>query len=50
MEAWTEPANTGSQRVLLHAGFAREGVLRSFLSFGDRRADAVVLSRIAADA
>ena len=50
VEAWTEPANTASQRVLLHAGFAREGVLRSFLSFEDRRADAVVFSRVAAAA
>ena len=48
VEAWAEPANAASQRVLLAAGFAREGVLRSFLSFGDRRADAVVFARTAA--
>ena len=48
VEAWAEPANVASQRVLLGAGFAREGVLRSFLSFGDRRADAVVFARTAA--
>lgn len=47
VEAWVEPDNVASQRTLLAAGFEREGVLRSFLTFGDRRADAVVFSRIA---
>jgi len=49
VEAWVEPENTASQRVLMGAGFKREGVLRSFLSFAERRADAVVFSRIAED-
>lgn len=47
VEAWVEPDNLASQRTLLAAGFRREGVLRRFLLLGDRRADAVVLSRIA---
>jgi ribosomal-protein-alanine N-acetyltransferase len=46
VEAWVEPDNAASQRVLTAAGFEREGVLRSFLAFRDRRADAVVFSRI----
>jgi ribosomal-protein-alanine N-acetyltransferase len=47
VEAWVEPENLGSQRVLTAAGFVREGVLRAFLSYPDRRADAVVFSRTA---
>jgi [ribosomal protein S5]-alanine N-acetyltransferase len=47
VEAWVEPDNAPSLHVLERAGFEREGVLRSFLSFSGRRADAVVLSRIA---
>ncbi|WFE42788.1 GNAT family protein [Micromonospora sp. WMMD998] len=46
VEAWVEPDNRASQRVLAAAGFAQEGVLRSFLAFPGRRADAVVFSRI----
>jgi [ribosomal protein S5]-alanine N-acetyltransferase len=46
VEAWVEPRNVASQRVLVAAGFTREGVLRSFLVLGDRRTDAVVYSRI----
>jgi len=49
VEAWVEPENTASQRVLEGAGFRREGVLRSFLSHAERRADAVVFSRTAED-
>ena len=49
VEAWVEPQNTPSQRVLMGAGFKREGVLRSFLSFAERPADAVVFSRMAED-
>jgi ribosomal-protein-alanine N-acetyltransferase len=49
VEAWVEPDNAASLRVLAVAGFRQEGVLRSLLSFPDRRADAVVLSRTAAD-
>lgn len=50
VEAWVEPDNVASQRVLTAVGFAREGVLRSFLSYPDRRADAVVFSRTSEDA
>ena len=49
VEAWAEPENVASQRVLATAGFSREGVLRSFLSFAGRRADEVVFSRVADD-
>lgn len=49
VEAWVEPDNAASLRVLEGAGFIREGVLRSFLCYQGRRADAVVLSRIAED-
>jgi hypothetical protein len=35
--------------VLRAAGFQSEGVLRSYLDTGDRRADAVVFSRITHD-
>jgi RimJ/RimL family protein N-acetyltransferase len=45
VEAWVEPENLPSQRVLTAAGFEREGVLRAFLSYAGRRADAVVFSR-----
>jgi RimJ/RimL family protein N-acetyltransferase len=47
VEAWVEPGNVASQRVLAAAGFTREGVLRSFLAYADRRVDVVVFSRIA---
>jgi len=50
VEAWVDPANTASQRVLTRAGFRREGILRSFLSHADRRADAAVFSRTTDDA
>jgi ribosomal-protein-alanine N-acetyltransferase len=49
VEAWVEPGNEPSQRVLRAAGFQHEAVLRSFLAFETRRADAVVFSCIAAD-
>jgi [ribosomal protein S5]-alanine N-acetyltransferase len=49
VEAWVEPENLASQRLLVAAGFTREGVLRSFSSVGDRRADAVVFARTAGD-
>ena len=48
VEAWVEPGNSASRRVLTTAGFVCEGTLRSFLSFPTRRADALVFSRIAA--
>jgi RimJ/RimL family protein N-acetyltransferase len=49
VEAWVDPDNLPSQRLLSSAGFAREGILRSFLSSGARRTDAIVFSRIATD-
>lgn len=49
VEAWVEPCNAASLRVLTRAGFVREGVLRSFLDVGGRRSDAVVYSRVADD-
>jgi [ribosomal protein S5]-alanine N-acetyltransferase len=48
VEAWVEPENVASQRVLMSAGFEHEGQLRSFLAFPTRRADAVVFSRVTA--
>lgn len=47
IEAWTEPENLASHRVLERAGFQREGRLRSFLATGSTRSDADVYSRIA---
>lgn len=49
VEAWVEPDNVASQRLMAAAGFTREGVLRSFLSFQGERADAVVFSRTTQD-
>lgn len=46
VEAWVEPGNAASQRVLESNGFAREGLLRSFLVLGGRRADVLVYSRL----
>jgi RimJ/RimL family protein N-acetyltransferase len=49
VEAWVEPDNLASQRVLEINGYLLEGTLRSFLTFGARRADVYVYSRITAD-
>jgi|tagenome__1003787_1003787.scaffolds.fasta_scaffold20780919_1 [ribosomal protein S5]-alanine N-acetyltransferase len=49
VEAWVEPGNDPSLRVLRASGFHREGVLRSFLALGSRRTDAVVFSCVASD-
>lgn len=49
VEAWVEPDNLPSHRLLSSAGFTREGVLRSFLSLKDGRSDAVVFSRTSQD-
>ena len=46
IEAWVEPDNAASVRVLSRCGFEYEGRLRSFLRFPTRRADALVFSRI----
>jgi [ribosomal protein S5]-alanine N-acetyltransferase len=47
IEAWTAPDNVASQSVLAAAGFEFEGRLRSFLTTGNTRSDALVYSRIA---
>jgi ribosomal-protein-alanine N-acetyltransferase len=49
IEAWVMTGNVASERVLLAAGFTREGVLRAFLNADEQSADAVVLSRIRGD-
>ena len=46
IEAWVEPDNVASQRVLAAAEFALEGCLRSFLVVSGERSDALVYSRI----
>ena len=46
LEAWVEPGNTASQRVLRGAGFEQEGRLRNFLTIEGRASDALVLSII----
>jgi hypothetical protein len=46
VEAWVEPENVASQSLLTAESFTREGVLRSFLAYPTRRADAVVFSRM----
>lgn len=50
IEAWVEPDNLASQRALEINGYLLEGRLRSFLTFGARRADVLVYSRITAEA
>lgn len=49
VQAWIEPGNAASHRVITSAGFQREGLLRSFLAFETRRADAVVYSLLPSD-
>lgn len=46
IEAWVEPGNDASVRVLSRCGFEHEGRLRSFLRFPTRRTDVLVFSRI----
>lgn len=46
VEAWVAPDNLPSQRVLAHAGFAREGRLRGFLQFRGATTDGLVFSRV----
>jgi RimJ/RimL family protein N-acetyltransferase len=46
VEAWVEPDNVASQHVLVAAGFELEGLLRSFLVLGTRRADVLSYSRV----
>jgi [ribosomal protein S5]-alanine N-acetyltransferase len=49
VEALVLPDNVASQRVLEKAGFRREGLLRSHLVVGDRRADALIYSLLPDD-
>lgn len=49
VEALVEPDNTASQHVLERAGFQREGHLRSYLAFDERRADALIYSLVPGD-
>ena len=49
VEAFVEPNNAASQRVLEKAGFRREGHLRSYLAFERRRADALIYSLLPSD-
>ncbi|RZU53305.1 RimJ/RimL family protein N-acetyltransferase [Krasilnikovia cinnamomea] len=48
LEAWVEPRNLASQRVLSRAGFQQEGRLRKFLTNDHRSSDALVFSLIPA--
>jgi RimJ/RimL family protein N-acetyltransferase len=47
LEAWVEPGNPASQRVLAGAGFQPEGRLRNFLAIDGRPGDALVFSVVA---
>ena len=49
LEALVEPRNDGSIRVLELAGFRREGLLRQYLDFDGRRADAWIYSLLQED-
>ncbi|MGC5010764.1 GNAT family N-acetyltransferase [Streptosporangium sp. DT93] len=46
IQIFTRPDNPGSRRAARRAGFAEEGVLRSFVEVHGERSDAVVLSRV----
>ncbi|MGJ9420936.1 GNAT family N-acetyltransferase [Aeromicrobium sp. CF3.5] len=48
LEAYIEPWNTGSIRVVEGAGFEHEGLMKSFAPVGDRRMDALLYARLAA--
>jgi [ribosomal protein S5]-alanine N-acetyltransferase len=49
VEAFVIPDNIASQRVLEKAGFRREGLLRSHLSYEERRFDALLYSLLPSD-
>ena len=49
VEALVEPGNTASRRVLEKIGFQKEGHLRSYLVFDQRRADALIYSLLPSD-
>jgi RimJ/RimL family protein N-acetyltransferase len=49
VEAFVEPENAASVRVLEAAGFRREGYLRSYLAIRDLRADVYIYSLLPTD-
>jgi ribosomal-protein-alanine N-acetyltransferase len=49
LEAYVIPDNIASQRALEKAGFRREGLLRSYLSYEERRFDALLYSLLPSD-
>jgi RimJ/RimL family protein N-acetyltransferase len=49
VEALVDPENIASRRVLESVGFRREGLLRSYLVFNTRRADALIYSLLPSD-
>ena len=50
LEIWVEPANVASQRVAQRAGFAHEGLLRSYVQLRTRRGDAHMYALLPPDA
>ncbi|MCU1610606.1 MAG: GCN5-related N-acetyltransferase [Pseudonocardiales bacterium] len=49
LELYVEPWNKGSWRTAEHAGFYREGLLRSWEPVGNKRRDMYMYSRLATD-
>ena len=49
IELWIEPGNAPSLRVAEAVGFAREGLLRSFMHVGGRRRDMLMYSLLPKD-
>jgi RimJ/RimL family protein N-acetyltransferase len=49
VQATVEPWNIASQRVLERAGLRREGLLRSFIVYGDRVGDAYLYAAVRGD-
>ena len=49
LEAWVQPENLASRRVLCNAGFREEGRLRNFLTIEGAASDALVFSTIPAE-
>jgi [ribosomal protein S5]-alanine N-acetyltransferase len=49
IELWIEPGNAPSLRVAESVGFAREGLLRSFMHIGGRRRDMLMYSLLPKD-
>jgi RimJ/RimL family protein N-acetyltransferase len=49
IELWIEPENVASQRVADAVGFAREGLLRSYMVIADERRDMLMYSLLPQD-